>query len=202
LTALPSMVESNWKSSAHTKPGASACTGGTFDVCQKQRHRQKPAHAKIAPVHQRRVAWIDLAHASQHPAPTSRNISENTLRGIGQPALHARRARHTHHGRRFHAQAEDHLRPHREGDRTGSRSHPTQCMGRTESPCPACDNPTPSRRSRVRRPQRSARRRGSADLGGLHGRTTRSPPRTTSPPETSTKPDFYHCGGFCDFVGL
>jgi hypothetical protein len=31
---------------------------GTLDVCQEQRRhsgRQKPAHAKIAPVHQRRV---------------------------------------------------------------------------------------------------------------------------------------------------
>ena len=46
--------------------------GGILDVRQKQRHRarrQKPAHAKIAPVHQRRIhAWINLAHASQHAA--------------------------------------------------------------------------------------------------------------------------------------
>ena len=31
-SALPSMVESNWKSIAHTTRGASACTRGTEDV--------------------------------------------------------------------------------------------------------------------------------------------------------------------------
>jgi hypothetical protein len=45
---------------------------GALHIGQKQRHRarrQKPVHAKIAPVHQRRVhAWINLAHASQHAA--------------------------------------------------------------------------------------------------------------------------------------
>lgn len=30
--ALPSMVESNWKSSAHTTFGASASTGGTEEI--------------------------------------------------------------------------------------------------------------------------------------------------------------------------
>jgi hypothetical protein len=55
---------------------------GALDVSQQQRHRagrQKPAHTKLAPVHQRRVrAWVDLAHASQHAATTwRRNISAN-----------------------------------------------------------------------------------------------------------------------------
>ena len=51
---------------------------GTLDVGQKQRRhsrRQKPAHAKIAPVHQRRGS-ISLMLASVRP-PRAENISGN-----------------------------------------------------------------------------------------------------------------------------
>ena len=57
---------------------------GALHVSQQQRHRarrQKPAHAKIAPVHQRRIrARIDVAHANQHAAPTCDKTSAQTRR--------------------------------------------------------------------------------------------------------------------------
>ena len=56
----------------------------TLHVSQQQRHRarrQKPAHAKIAPVHQRCIrARIDVAHASQHAATTCGKTSAQTRR--------------------------------------------------------------------------------------------------------------------------
>ena len=56
----------------------------TLHVSQQQRHRagrQKPAHAKIAPVHQRCVRTrIDVAHANHHAATMCGKTSAQTRR--------------------------------------------------------------------------------------------------------------------------
>jgi hypothetical protein len=75
LIALPSMVESNWKSSAHTTFGASATTGGTDDTparfrgeCTRRwspssRHSRCTFFVLIA----RPSSWRNAAQARRNP---------------------------------------------------------------------------------------------------------------------------------------